>query len=254
MSLLQPGSRRSRLSQRHATRPSQERVPTQSPPTRMVPSPRCCSSRIPDQAPSQSRTYCPRVFRWRPCSPTLQAPCACRLRTPSLCSPASSLENALLAAECDAAGFILPSEVVTRDTTDLHRAGGLTQLILARHERHGQCRFNLSTCLECFSDDDEFPVSCWPWPDQGRSSTPRGRSRHPPYRILHLGGYFNRFRTLLPNTFSNCGQKVPCWSFHCPKCHVGPIFTSIACTGAPNRAHRPAGCWATARTENKGPP
>jgi hypothetical protein len=78
-------------------------------------------------------------------------------RVSQICLEAS-LENALLAAECDAAGFILPSEVVTRDTTDLHRAGGLTQLILARHVRHGQCRFNLSTCLECFSDDDEFPV------------------------------------------------------------------------------------------------
>lgn len=70
----------------------------------------------------------------------------------------ASLENALLAAERDAAGFVLPPAVVARDTADLHRAGDLNKLIRARHERHGQRRFNLASCLECFSNDEEFPV------------------------------------------------------------------------------------------------
>jgi hypothetical protein len=78
-------------------------------------------------------------------------------RVSQICLEAS-LENALLAAERDAAGFIFPSEVIARDSMDLHNAGGLTRLILAHHERHSQYRFNILACLECFSDDDEFPV------------------------------------------------------------------------------------------------
>jgi hypothetical protein len=79
------------------------------------------------------------------------------IRVSKICQDASEVD-AVLAAEVDAGNFSLPSDVFLRDKEELLKLGGLTSLIHARQDLHRRSRFNISSCLECFSEDVEFPV------------------------------------------------------------------------------------------------
>ena len=70
-----------------------------------------------------------------------------------------STTGARVNAEAEAAGFVWPPEVLTRDASALVAAGGsLSALVSARQSLSAENRFNVARCRKIFSNDIDFPI------------------------------------------------------------------------------------------------